>query len=404
MKCKRYELVVLGGGFAGVAAAVQAARDGLAVALVERTTLWGGLGTSGLVTAYLPLDDGQGRQVTFGLAEELLYRSMRYGPGTVPAQWLNRAHAEGIGEPVGDSRSGRYMTHFAPHACVMAMDEVLEESGCALWLDTLACLPVVEGGRLEAVEVENKSGRIRLEAAFFIDATGDADIAARAGAPCRENRHRPSMIALCPSVETVRAAAEAEDLSNLRVWQSFGDNEHNQGYQGPCEPLFGGDGGDLSKFVMESRRLARQTIAARQQERGPRGRKQYYPLLTPSLPDFRMTRSIEGLEMVEESMKNRRVESSVGMVADNRVRGAVWEVPYGSLVPQGLENLYAAGRCSGATGYAWQVTRLIQGVAMTGQVAGAAAALCLQKQTTAPRLDVADLQAKLKALGFELHI
>ncbi|MBN2582124.1 MAG: FAD-dependent oxidoreductase [Planctomycetes bacterium] len=404
MDVKRYDVVVLGGGFAGVAAAVQAARDRLKVALIERTTLWGGMATSGLVTVYVPLDNGLGRQVTFGLAEELMYRSMRYGPGRIPAKWIKPELAAGLGDVAAENDDGPYMTCFAPHACVMAMDELLEEVSVAMWLDTLACLPLVDGKRITAVEVENKSGRIRIEGDFFVDATGDADIASRAGAPCRETRLRPSMIALCPNVDTVRRAAEAEDLSPLRHWQSFGDNEFERGYEGDCPPLFGGCGRDVSRFVLESRKVARQAIAARQRELGPRGRRQYYPLVTPSLPDIRMTRCIEGLEMLESDMVNRRVETSVGMIADNRKRGTVWEVPYGSLVPRGLENLYVAGRCSGANGYVWQVSRLIQSVALTGQVAGAAAVLCVARKTTNATLDVADVQKKLEGLGIELHL
>ncbi|NLF29706.1 MAG: FAD-dependent oxidoreductase [Planctomycetes bacterium] len=404
MKTRRYDLVVLGGGFAGVAAAVQGARDGLRVAILERTTLWGGLATSGLVTIYMPLDNGLGRQVSFGLAEELLYRTLRYGPGTIPAPWINPRFAEGIADLAADNASGRYMTRFAAHACVLAMDEILTEVGADLWVDTLACLPVRDGRRIEAVEVENKSGRTRLEAAFFIDATGDADIAFRAGVPCREHRRRPCLLALLADLDHVKAAAAAEDLTGLFGGGSFGDNEHDVGYDGDCPPLFGGNGREFSRFVLESRRYARGKIAARQRELGEKGRKRHYPALTATLPDIRMTRDIEGVETIEADMKNRRVDTSVGMIADNRQRDAVWEVPYGALVGRDVDNLYVVGRCASATGYAWQVSRLIQAVVVTGQAGAAAAALCIRKGTTAHGIDVRDVQARLEGLGFELHL
>ena len=86
-KSRHYDLIVAGGGVAGVAAALEAARAGLRVALVEKTIITGGLATAGLVNIYLPLCDGCGHQVTFGIAEELLQLSLRYGPGNVPADW-----------------------------------------------------------------------------------------------------------------------------------------------------------------------------------------------------------------------------------------------------------------------------------------------------------------------------
>ena len=85
--CKRCEVAVAGGGIAGVAAAVQAARCGKKTVLIEKSVYCGGLATGGLIYIYLPLCDGNGRQVTFGIAEELLRRSMKYGPGDVPSAW-----------------------------------------------------------------------------------------------------------------------------------------------------------------------------------------------------------------------------------------------------------------------------------------------------------------------------
>ena len=84
---QKYDIVVAGAGVAGVAAALEAARSGYKTALVEKTVLFGGLATAGLINVYLPLCDGRGRQVIFGIAEELLHLSIQYGPGTVPAGW-----------------------------------------------------------------------------------------------------------------------------------------------------------------------------------------------------------------------------------------------------------------------------------------------------------------------------
>ncbi|MFN2109744.1 MAG: FAD-dependent oxidoreductase, partial [Anaerolineae bacterium] len=142
---KDFDVLVVGAGVAGVAAALECARAGLHTALVEKTALVGGLATTGLVNIYLPLCDGLGHQVTYGIAEELLHLSIKYGPGDVPDGWR-----EG---------RGRYLTTFSPASFVLALDETLEDAGVDLWLDTLFCRPVVDGERIVGLEVENKSGR-----------------------------------------------------------------------------------------------------------------------------------------------------------------------------------------------------------------------------------------------------
>ena len=150
-----YDLLIAGAGVAGIAAALEAARAGLDVALVEKTVLVGGLATTGLINIYLPLCDGRGHQVIFGIAEELLHLSIKYGPGDVPPGWRD-SPAKGEGQ--------RYRTPFNPASFILALDEALEEAGVDLWLDTLITRPLLEGDRVAGVVVENKSGSATLRA------------------------------------------------------------------------------------------------------------------------------------------------------------------------------------------------------------------------------------------------
>ena len=173
----RYDLVVAGGGVAGVAAALAGARRGLRTALVEKTVWFGGLATSGLIYIYLPLCDGNGTQVTFGISEEMLKRSLEYGPGEIPPGWRRERNA---------AEARRYRVIFSPASFVLSLDKMLEEAGVELWLDTVVTGATVEDGRLSAVSVANKSGCGELRAACFVDATGDADLAAFAGHGCIE--------------------------------------------------------------------------------------------------------------------------------------------------------------------------------------------------------------------------
>lgn len=411
-----YDVLVVGGGVAGVAAALEASRRGLSVALVEKTILWGGMATTGLVPIYMPLCDGHGRQVTFGIAEELFWASIKYGPGDPPSQWAGRSSAAGravdaapAGDdaPWGDEESGaegRYLTPYSPAAFALGLDELVERSGAEAWFDTLACTPMTgDDGRVAGVEVETKSGRLALGARCTIDATGDADIAFRAGAPCQERGSFPSLLYQFTSLGLAREAVEGDSARRLVTWHGGGSaNERDVGYDGPSPKRSAADVRELTAFLVESRRIAREKLAEEQAAAG--GRENVYPAALPHMHQVRMSRRILGRETVTADAAGRRVSSSVGMIADCRKMGAVWEVPYGSLVPQEVSGLLAAGRCSSAEGYAWQVTRLIGACAHSGQVAGIAAALAVAGDTTPERLDPADVQREAESRGIVLHI
>ena len=412
---KRYDVLVVGGGVAGVAAALQSARSGLSAAIVEKTVLWGGLATSGLVPVYMPLCDGKGRQVTFGIAEELLYASIKYGPGRLPDKWARSDGAaadtssgtadEELYEP--GTFASRYQTFYSPAAFALGLDELLEACGADLWLDTLACTPILSGSRVEGVEVENKSGRIALRAGCVVDASGDADIAFRSGAPCQERGSYPSMLYQATSLKLAADGVGTNNARKVATWRGAGANEMDRGYQGSTPKITGTDGRTLSAWIMESRRLARQRLIEAQTgaatEEGL-GRENLYPTAFPSMHQIRMTRAIQGRETVEDDRVNQRCDTSVGLIADCRASDAVWEVPYGSLLPQKVENVLVVGRCSSAEGYAWQVTRLIPPCALIGQVAGVAAKLAIEARTSPDRLDVKDVQRAVEAEGIVLHL
>lgn len=175
---KNYEVAVIGGGIAGIAAALASARAGKKTVLLEKTILPGGLATAGLVHIYLSLCDGRGTQVSFGICEELIKLSLKYGPGDIPDYWNNNKNADKL---------QRYRCRFSPASFILALDEILQEAGLDIWFDTLLCgTQLNAGNRLEAVEVENESGRGKITADCFIDASGSGIAARRAGAACSD--------------------------------------------------------------------------------------------------------------------------------------------------------------------------------------------------------------------------
>jgi len=389
----RYDLVICGAGIAGVTAALEAGRAGLKTALVEKTIQPGGLATSGLIYYYLPLCDGNGRQVTFGMAEELLHLSLRYGPGNISPGWRT---GRNLAEPL------RLRAPFSPASFVLALDAALVAAGVDVWFDTLGCLPVVEAGRVTGLEVENKDGRSLFSAACFIDATGDADLALRAGAPCAEGRNRLAIWALeinsadqSPREYDADFPVRASKLDGVLPPRSLpGD---------PME-LTGMSARQVNRFVLEGRRILREDYARRQAEAGPDGRRRVYPMTLPSMAQFRTTRRIAGRATLLDGQQGQAVPDAVGLVADWRRPGSVWEIPYGALVPTGVVGLLAAGRCISSEGDAWEVTRVIPAAALTGQVAGLAATLAIRAGTTPDRLDAAEIQAPLRARGMPVHL
>ncbi len=381
---KAYDVVVCGGGVAGVAAALAAARRGQRTALLEKTVYPGGLATAGLIYIYLPLCDGNGTQVTFGLAEELLLASITYGPGEVPPGWRNERTAEEV---------RRYRLAFSPASFVLAMDALLTDAGVDVWFDTLVCGARVEEGRLTAVEVENKSGRGAIAGTCFVDATGDADVAHRAGCACPVGDNYLA----CWTLEYCRGGTSClgAGVDHVAVHADGGWDDPQRGFDGI-------DGARVSRLVQLGREKYRRRLL-REYASGKHSRSTLFPLHLPAMAQFRTTRRIDAPYTLTAGQAWTHVEDAVGMVADWRKAGSVWEIPYRTLLPLGVDNLLAAGRCIASEGDAWEVTRVIPAAALTGEAAGAAAALSARRGVAPSKLPVSEVQDALRRAGHKVH-
>ena len=389
---KSYDILVAGGGVAGVAAAIASARAGMKTALIEKTIIFGGLATSGLVTPYLPLSDSRGNQVTFGIAEELLHESIRYGPGDIPSDWRN------------PKMRSRYMARFSPAAFALALDKVILDAGADLWLDTLICETVMEGDRVTGVEVENKSGRGLISAKCIIDATGDADVACRAGAPCAEQDNWLTIWAMEASLGQAKEATAEGSGRKLNVARRLGGSDNGKGTPAKARKFYGTNGRDVSEFVIEGRKLLREFYEMEQSRLGSLARNDIFPMTLPSMAQFRTTRRIVGVKTLGNGEFNRHFDDCVGMVADWRGGRDVWEIPYYTLVPRDAKGILAAGRCISTEDQAWEVMRAIQAAAHTGEVAGVAAVLSVKSDTTPDAIDIAALQKELERRGFLMDV
>lgn len=380
---KKYDVIVAGGGVAGVAAAIAAARAGQKTALVEKTIFPGGLATSGKVTWYSPLCDGLGTQVTFGLAEELLLASVKYGGGRTGGK-----NGKWKTPDMKSKYRGGYSASFRAAACVLAWDELLVKAGVDIWFGTLCCLPTMTGDRVTGIEVENTAGRGLLEAKCIVDATGTCDIAHRAGVPCVEGSNQRAMWALEYNKEKGNVA---------KVFMGQGDD--NKRYKGYGE--------DVTAFVLSSRKALRERYDKLHAEMGERGPSQLYPVCLPNIPQLRTIRYIEGLDALSRDMLNKDLDDSVGLTADwnhgVKARGRVWAVPYGILVPKKVKGLLTAGRVVSIGKGMWWLSRIIHTCAHTGEIAGIAAALAARNNTVPDALAVADVQKAVKKVGIAIR-
>ncbi len=378
------DVFVGGGGIAGVAAALAAARQGAKVILAEKQCVLGGLATSGLVVIYLPLCDGRGRQMSYGIAEELFHLSIVHGAqGPLPEAWLEKGRE-------GERGSQRFEVQFNPVCFAIEMEKLLQSAGVRIWYDTRICDVSAQGGRLRAVIVENQDGRGAIGTKAAVDATGNALLFRKAGESTR--RHGRG--------NTVAGWYYAATQNGLKL-QMLGFADAAEGTErdkeeGPQGRRFWGES---AKEISEYLTLSHQATLADALKRAEAGWI-LEPAAMTHMPQYRMTRCLYGETLMSEADEGKPVCGSVGMVGDWRKRGPRFEVPYGALCGTAIENLFAAGRCISADDGMWDVMRVIPACAVTGQAAGTAAALTPEKGRTA----LPTLQEVLRRDGVKLSL
>lgn len=379
-----YDIAVCGGGIAGISAALAAAREGKKVVLFEKQYMLGGLGTAGLVTIYLPLCDGFGHQVSFGIAEELLKLSVKYGAeARYPENWLD-------GKGTRTEKDRRYEVQYNAQVFAILAEQLLLESGVDLLYGSYVVDVDVEAGAVRRLYVENKSGRVAYSVRSVVDATGDCDVAHFAKAPtdtfrqgnvlaawyyyANEKGHHLQMLGAADVPDEEKTEKEAKPLVSRR-------------FTGLCAE-------ELSELTCFSHRTTLEHWL-KKRETDPAA----VISAIATTPQIRMTRKLVGEYTLSHTEEHTYFEDSVGMVSNWKKRGPVYEVPFGTLYSKEVKNLIVAGRCTSVNETLWDVMRVIPCCAVTGQAAGIAAAMT----DDFPALDVAALQSRLKQNGVVLH-
>ena len=380
-----YDTVVAGGGIAGIAAAAAAARGGARVLLIEKQYMLGGLATAGLVTIFLPLCDGMGRQVTFGIAEELLRLSVRHGyEGEYPSAWLeNGSYAE--------KAKHRFEVQYNPYIFAIEAEKLLKAAGVDILFGTSVCETYVSDGKIQHIITENKSGRTAVALKNIIDCSGDADICRLAG----ENT-------VVFSQGNVPASwyYYVENGENKLKMLGFSDIPDSQKTAEQLENsksslrFTGLEADELSDLTLYSHSVLLDDFLKKGKDT-----PKYSLSSIATTPQIRMTRRIDGKYTQDDTEMHKEYNDSVGLFSDWRKPGPVYELPFGALTGRKITNLLAAGRCISATDAMWDITRVIPVCALSGQAAGTAAAMT----DNFDGIDINKLQDSLKLNGVILH-
>ena len=377
------DVLVVGGGIAGIAAAMAAAREGANVILLERSFVLGGLATSGLVTIYLPLCDGMGNQVSFGIAEELFKLSIEHGDeGRYPKAWLDGGTKE-------EKTEKRYEVQFNPHLFAISAERVLVELGVKILYGVTAVAVSKTDDKIDAVVIEGKSGREAIAVKNgVVDCTGDADICHLSGAECREYPPRNAL-----SAWYYYDAGEGNKLTQ----HGYHDIKGTESFADPTRRRYTGlDTAEISEMMIASHALVESDVLSRRAN----GQEKLFPTCIASIPQLRMTRCIVGISEATLDDDHKYIEDSVGIYSNWRKRGPAYELSFGTLYGNDVKNLLTAGRCICADDELWDITRVIPVCAVSGEAAGIAAAMT----DDVKNIKIEELQTKLCKNGVKLHI
>jgi len=412
------DVCVIGGGPTGIAAAVTAARKGASVYLIESQGCFGGAGTSGLVTAFTAFTDGE-HFMCGGIGREVYDRALAAG---------NKLHGRSL--------------PYTPESLKKIYDEMIEEAGVKFLFFSNLVDVIKDEGRVTKVVVACKSGLFAIEAKAFVDGTGDGDLCAMAGAPYLQGDEKGNVMGatLCSMWMNIDWNKDCWE-QNRELERAFADgtltqeDRHlpgifptgEQSGMGNLGHLFNVDSTDeqhLTDAMVKGRKMLPEFVKYYNEYLGNAFEKAY-PVTTAATLGVRESRRITGDYVLCEKDYDARAifEDEIGRFSypiDMHVSaptrdsydeyyalftqrcyrdGETYGIPYRTLTPLTLDNVWVGGRCI-STDRAMQASiRVMPCCFITGQAAGMAAALCAKKGCSSRELDIKELQKELVEIG-----
>lgn len=402
----RCDVLVVGGGSAGCAAAIAAARQGARVVLAERYGSLGGLATGGLIALLLTLDDGRGRPVIGGLCEELTRRMRDLGGAFHPPsdEWGDDdpekiAAYRRWGLVWGGAKAKhrvRYSVAYDPEVMRMVLNEMVTESGVDLIFHLWGADALLQDGRMKGVAFQSKAGRRAVLADVVIDATGDGDVFASAGCAFASQTVHPWLWFRVGGVHDLERVVE-EGAAFFRTpnpgqalfpWGSTASLDRKIDATNPR---------DLSFAEIECRRLVMAEFEKLKASRPELADAHICNIATQL--GITESRRLEGRYVLTIADRGKPFEDAVAITGHWTKYGVVYAIPYRSLQARELPNLLVAGRHISVDHPTHNATKEIPPCMATGQAAGTAAAMaCAQNQDVAD-VEVGRLRERLQRDG-----
>ena len=400
-----YDVVVVGGGCAGLAAAVASARLGARTLVAERFPYFGGTATASLMANIVGTRnqvEPNDLQVCKGIGEELILKLLADGSACV-----TRNAYRASGKPHSDVKGDlSYSYAFDTEAFKRASLEMVRGAGCDILFHVYFSDAIVEDGSVKGVVLETKAGRVAVLGKTIVDATGDGDVAARAGASYWQTRHD-----------------EAPRLNDTLMYKVSGFDPDHVSIEscvfGGSMVLWGPNPG--GRDATDPRELTEMEIDLRTRVYEQfEALKAKHPDLagarisdTGSLMGIRQTRFIEGEYQItgEDVLSGARFDDVIAVGANPVIHyygyrrfleHEGYDIPYRCLVPKGIDGLLVAGRCMSSDQVAFESWRAMAHVLCIGEAAGTAAALAAREGVEPRNVDVGRLQAQLIAQGAEI--